>query len=240
MARGTTLVKLLDMYRAECRMSLNPASNNQDRDRQIEHIQRMQEWLWTDFDWPLLEVKRTFLPQEGQRYYDMPDDLDIDRIKRLDIFFDSAYVRMAPGIDNVHYTAYNSDLGQKQWPPRRWMLSEDEQIEIWPVPDQNADPVTRYGEITITGTRKLKPLVKDTDRADLDDRLIILMCAAEYLAGRSDKSASAKQQQANAHYARLRGNQTPRRLFNMFGIGDQDYGRRVVRVPLAVYNKTGG
>lgn len=240
MARGTTLVKLLDMYRAECRMSLNPAQNGQDRDRQIEHIQRTQEWLWTDFNWPLLRVDRKFFPQAGQRYYDMPEDLDIDRITTVKIFTEQAYVTLHPGIDNSHFTAYNSDLNERQWPPRRWQISEDEQMELWPIPDGAGDTTTLDGEITITGIRKLKPLVKDTDRADLDDRLIILFCAAEYLASKGDKSANAKQQQANAHYAKLRGNQTPRKTFNMFGIGSADYNKPTIRVPIAVYNKTSG
>lgn len=235
MARGTTLVKLMDMYRAECRMSTNPANNAQDRDRQIEHIQRMQEWLWGDFNWPLLTVKRTYLVQAGQRYYDMPDDLDIDRITKVELFYDQAYVPLYPGIDAPHYTAYNSDLDERQYPPQRWQISENEQMEIWPVPDQNGDASSLTGQVTITGIRKLKPLVANSDRADLDDRLIILFCAAEYLASKGDKSANLKQQQATAHYAKLRSGQLPRRKFSMFGIGSTSLDKPVERVPIAVY-----
>ena len=47
--RGTSLVQLLTKYRSESRMSRNVAHNAADRDRQVEHIQTVQEWLWEDF-----------------------------------------------------------------------------------------------------------------------------------------------------------------------------------------------
>jgi hypothetical protein len=236
MARGTTLVKLLDMYRAECRLSFNPAHNNQDRDRQVQHIQRVQEWLWDDFSWPLLRVERRFLVANGQRYYDMPTDLDIDRITKMEIFHDQAWCSLKPGIDAPQYTAYNSDLDERQWPPQRWKISEDEQVELWPIPDADGDATSLDGQVKITGIKKLSPLVADSDRADLDDRLIILFCASEFLASKGDKASDIKLNQANKRYARIRGEQMPRRKFKMFGVGQPD--RPVERVPLAVYNKT--
>lgn len=235
MARNTTLVKLLDMYRAKCRLSFNPAHNNQDEDRQIRSLQATQEWLWDDYDWPLLRVERTINLQAGQRYYDLPDDLHIDRISKAEVYHDTAYCELKPGIDAVHYTAYNSDLDERQWPPQRWRISEDEQFEIWPIPDTNADLTTLEGTVKLTGIRNLNPLVAATDRADLDDWLIVLYASAEYLTGKGDKTASVIQQQANARYAKLRGSQNPRRKFKMFGVGQPD---RIKRVPIAVYNKT--
>lgn len=235
MARNTTLVRLLDMYRAECRMSFNPAHNNQDQDRQIRDLQKTQEYLWEDYDWPMLRVERTLNLAAGQRYYAMPDDMLIDRIAKLEVYFDQTYCPLLPGIDAEHYTAYNSDLDERQWPPQRWRISEDEQIEVWPIPDTDADTTTLEGTVKITGIRNLNPLVKDTDRADLDDWLIVLYAAADYLTAKGDKSAASKQQMANARYAKLRGGQSPRRKFKMFGIGQPE---RIRRVPIAVYKKT--
>lgn len=235
MARGTTLVKLLDLYRAECRISLNAALNTQDRDRQVAHIQRTQEWLWDDFDWPLLRVARTFDLQAGQRYYSFPEDVHIDRINKMEVFFDASYCELKAGIDAQHYTAYNSDLGERQWPPQRWQISEGEQIEIWPIPDGNAVPSTLEGTVKVTGIKNLSPLVKNDDRADLDDRLIVLFCAAEYLAGTGAKDASLKLDQANKRYAKLKGAQMPRRRFGMFGVRSRDDCRR--RGPFGVYNE---
>lgn len=240
MARGTTLVKLLDMYRAECRMSFNPAHNNQDQDRQIRSLQATQEWLWDDFDWPMMRVERKIDLQAGQRYYSLPDDLHIDRISKVEAYHDGAFCPLQAGIDAWNYTVYNSDLGERQWPPQRWRIAEDNegdlgQFEIWPIPDTNADPATLEGTIKITGIRNLNPLAADTDRADLDDWLIVLYAAADYLTSKGDKSANLKQQRANARYTKLRGSQSPRRKFKMFGVGQPE---RVRRVPIAVYNKT--
>jgi hypothetical protein len=234
--RGTTLVKLLDLYRAECRLSLNPAHNAQVRDAQVNHIQRTQEWLWGDFEWPLLRVERYIEVADGQRYYGLPDDLDIDRLTKVEIRHDDVYQCLTPGIDAEHYSAYDSDKDERQWPPQRWRISEDEQMEIWPIPDGSYDPVSLEGRIKLTGIKQLSPLVDDGDRADLDDRLIILFCAAENLAASGAKDASFKLQQAQKRLATLRGHQSPVRRFTMFG-GVNNRSDVVKRVPLAVYNK---
>lgn len=236
MARGTTLVRLLDLYRAECRISLNPAHNSSARESQLRHIQRVQEWLWNEFAWPHLMVDRMLPLAAGQRYYDMPDDLDIDRIIKIEVRYDQVYCPLKAGIDAPQYAAYDSDLDQRQSPAQRWKITENEQIEIWPIPDTNADPTTLEGNLKIHGVRKLKKLVADDDRADLDDRLIILYCASEYLAGVGGRDASLKLEQANKLFSKLRGQLTPRKKFKMFGIGQPD---RVERVPFAVYNKQG-
>lgn len=235
MARGSTLIKVLDLYRAECRFSQNPAHNNQVRDTHIKLLQRTQEWLWDDFDWPLLRVERFIELQDGQRYYDLPDDLDIDRISKVEVFHDTAYCPLKPGIDAEHYTAYNSELDERQWPPQRWRISEDEQLEVWPIPNTNYDDTTKEGWMKITGIRRLSTFIADTDRADLDDRLIVLYAAAETLAAQGAKDAGMKLDQANKRYAKLRGSQTPRRKFRMFGTEQNE---RVRRVPIAVYNST--
>lgn len=233
--RGTTLVRLLDLYRHECRLSSNPAHNAQARDAQVNHIQRTQEWLWDDFAWPFLRVERYIEVQNNQRYYDLPEDLHIERLTKVELLYETIYHPLCAGIDGVHYTAYDSDKGETQWPPQRWRISEDEQFELWPIPSSSYDPDTLEGRIKLTGIKKLSPLVDDSDRADLDDRLIILFCAAEVLASRGEKDASFKLDQAKQRYATLRGQQQPRRKFAMFGTEQQD---RVRRVPLAVYNKT--
>ena len=233
--RGTTLIRLLDLYRAECRLSLNPAHNAHARDSQVSHIQRTQEWLWADYDWPLLRVERFIDVQNGQRYYSPPDDLDIDRIQKVELRHDDVWNCLHAGIDAEHYSAYDSDKDERQWPPQRWRIAEGEQIELWPVPDSDADPVSLEGRIKLTGIKKLSRLVDDDDRADLDDRLIILYCAAEHLAATGAKDAAFKLQQAQKRLATLRGQQSPRKQFRMFGPESRETYTK--RVPLAIYNK---
>ena len=236
MARGTTLVKLLDLYRAECRISLNAAHNVQARQTQVNHIQRTQDWLWEDFSWPLLRVDRFIDLQAGERYYSLPDDLHIDRITKVEVRHDLVYCTVNAGIDAEQYAAYDSDLDERQWPVQRWKITENEQIEVWPIPDANFDPVSLDGRLKLTGIKNLAPLVDDDDRADLDDRLIILFCAAEYLAATGAKDANLKLDQANKRYAKLRGSQMPRKKFTLFGVRQSEDKPR--RIPFAVYNST--
>lgn len=228
MARGTTLVRLLDNLRAEAGLSLNPAHNNQARDVQINTLQRTQERLWDDFSWPHLRVQRQVPVSAGQRYYDPPEDLDISRLESIELFRDGTWAPLAPGIEGCHLAAWNSDLDERSWPPRRWTIHDDQDIEIWPIADINCDPTTMDGTLKFTGIRNLRPLVADSDRADLDDRLIVMFAAAEMLARSKSSDAQVKLDMANRIYARIRGGLMPRRRFRMFGVGETPRPRRMI------------
>jgi hypothetical protein len=219
--RNTTLIKLLDDLRAETRSSLNPAHNAQVRDTQVKMLQRVQERLWGDFNWPFLRVERQIPGQAGQRYYETPADLDVDRLERVEFFTDGCWRLLAYGIGGNDYADWNSDLDERSWPIYRWKFHDGIELEMWPILDRNADVTTRDGYLKYTGIRKLKPLVADTDRADLDDRLIVMFAAAEMLAATGAKDAQFKLDQANTIYAKLRGEQSPTRQFRMFGVGEQ-------------------
>lgn len=222
MARRTTFVKLLDQLRAEARMSLNPAHSTQVRDSHVNLIQRIQERLWDDFTWPHLRVERSVPVQIGQRFYDPPADMQLDNIERLEIYDGGNWRQLRAGVGGAEYTIYNSDLNERAYPPRRWKIHEDNDIELWPISDQNGDPATLEGFIKFTGIRNLNPLVADTDRADLDDRMIVLYGAAEILAASGAKDAKLKLDMADRIYTRLRSGLTPRRRFKMFGIGEPE------------------
>lgn len=234
MARGSTLEAIRNDFRAECRLSMNAAHNTQDAARQIIVLQRTQEWLWRDFDWPHLRVDRFIDLQAGQRYYDMPEDLDIDRIQRVAVRHDRVYCDLRAGIDEAQYAAHDSDLDQRAWPVRRWQLTEDEMLEVWPVPSLNFQASSLDGRLKITGIRRLKPFVAESDRADLDDRLIVLFAAAEYLASKNSDDAQLKLDQATQLYSKLRGQLMHPRRYAMFGTGQPS---RIKRVPIAIYNK---
>lgn len=228
MARGTTLVKLLDDYRAEARLSLNPANNSQVRDTQVKLLQRVQETLWTDYNWPHLRVERQYKAQAGQRLYDWQNDFDIDRIQ--DVYFKHGgdWLKMYAGIDQEHYALHDSDLDARSYPVSRWKIYEGEQIEVWPIADRDGDATTLEGYFKVIGIRRLSPLVADTDRADIDDKLITLFAAAETLGASGAKDASRKLALAERRLMKLMGQLTPRRRFSMFGIGDKPLPRRAV------------
>jgi hypothetical protein len=132
-----------------------------------------------------------------------------------------------PDIGTAEFAAYNSDLDQRAYPPRKWQLYEDGTIEIWPISNINGDDATLEGYLRFIGIRNLNPLVEDADRADLDDRMLALYVAAKKLAASGAKDAKLKLDEANARYARLRGRLTPRRTFKPFCGGEPPPSRRI-------------
>lgn len=212
--RGKTLVSLLDDLRAECKLSLNPAHNAQVQDIQIKALQRAQEFLWEDFAWPHLRVEE-FIPLAiGQRFYD-PEMMDIDRIEKIEVKDGGNWCPVYAGIDAEQYSVYDSEIDERAWPVRRWQISPEEQVEVWPIPDMAADDTTKEGYIKITGIRKLNPLVQMDDRADLDNRLLVLYAAADIIT--DPKATQYKLQKASKLYQKLRNGLTPRKRFQMFG-----------------------
>lgn len=217
MARNLTLGKLLDNLRTELHASLNPAHNNQVRDKQVAFLQSTQEWLWEDFTWPHLRVWRNYPLQAGQFLYDISNDFDIERIEKIEVKYGGFWRELEPGIDARHYFLWDTELGKRGWPVVRWKIAENEQIEVWPCPDTNGDPTLLEGYLKVTGIRKLNPLVKDSDRCDLDGQLIYLYAASKHSPGTLEGKFALNL--ANKRLARLKGDLTPRRKFKMFGIG---------------------
>jgi hypothetical protein len=120
---------------------------------------------------------------------------------------------------------WDSELDERSWPVERWQIAmneatgDEEQIELWPTPADNADATSREGYLRITGYRNLRPLIDDDDRCDLDSQLITKFAAAELLAASGAKDAQLKLDQANKLYAKLRGQLMPRQSFRMYGNG---------------------
>ena len=218
MARHTTLLRILDMLRAEARLSMQPSHNRQVRESHINMLQRIQERLWDDFTWPHLRVQRLKPISAGQRYYSPPNDIQVDNIEKLEVYVGS-WLPLCAGIYGEHYSLYNSDLDHRSWPVMRWQIHEDEDIELWPIADTNTDTETMEGMLKFTGIRNLRPFYDDADRADLDDQLLVMFAAAELLAAQGAKDAQLKLDQANQIYRRQRAGLTPRKSFRMFGIG---------------------
>lgn len=236
MARNKTLLSLLQDYRAEIRASGNPAHNSAVREAQVRHLQRIQETMWEDYDWPHLRIRREAPLQAGQRYYVSPEDIPIDRLERVDVFYNATWYRLADGITNDHYALYNSDLDERSWPVERWQWYEDEQIEIWPIPTDNASEGSdREGILRFTGIRRLRPLVADDDRADLDDRLLTLTAASETLAAQGAPDAQFKLQEAVNRRRHLIGNASKMRRFHIYGTGDGASGRALRGPPRVHY-----
>ena len=213
MARGTQLSVILSMVREEARHSTNVALGRNSRDALINLIVRTQIMLWEENDWEFLKVDRDVPTAAGQRYYSFPADLDYERIIHANFKMGSAWMPLTYGIDTEQFASYDSDIGVTATPLRRWRFHQDggDQFELWPFPP-DATQTVRF-----RGIKRLAALVADTDRADLDDRLISLWAAAELLAHQKAEDAKAKLAAGQKLLRRLTGRNKKQGMFVMGG-----------------------
>ena len=77
-------------------------------------------------------------------------------------------------------------------------------------------------------------VVDEDDRADLDDRLLVLYCAAAILAESGAKDTNLKLEAAQRHFARLKADQVQSEPFSLFGVRNRHPRRE--REPVMVGN----
>lgn len=231
MARGTTLGELVTQLRLEARYDSNPALSL-NVEPMMKHVLRTtQEWLYDDYDWPFLKVTRDKGIEAGSRYYDVPTDMNLERIIQVDYRWSDKWLPIDRGISLDHYNMHDSDNDDRADPVLRWDVKDTgsgEQVEVWPIPSE--DSTMRF-----TGIRKITPLIANADIADLDDQVIVLYAAAEILASAKDASAQVKLQKAKQRVERLQGRSIKRRR-NSFSLGGESMPRDHRRpTPLVAY-----
>lgn len=214
MARGRTLGELITKLRIAARYDPNPALSKNMVALFTQTLQDTQERLYDEFNWPFLKVQRDKALAPGERYYDVPADMNLERIIAVDVLVGGIWQPVERGISLDDYSNCNSDLDARRDPVERWDVvdtGDGEQIEVWPVP-------ASAGTLRFSGIRKLKALVDESDRADLDDQLIVSFSAAEVLAGRNDNEAQLKLSQGTNRLKLLQGRTTKTRR-NGFVLG---------------------
>lgn len=215
MARNVTLGELIDDVRAEAGHSLQANLGASMREVLIKVLQRQQRRLWEDYDWTFLRVQRDVPVQAGQRYYSFPSDLNLERIEKVEFKWDDRWHKLEYGVGPAQYDQFDSDRDVRSWPVYRWQEHEDNQVELWPIPSLNGTASPLAGAVRFTGIRKLRTLVADGDRADLDDTLLVLFSAAEILAREKASDASVKMTMAENHYRRLKARNSKRDSFSL-------------------------
>ncbi len=229
MARGTQFGQLIEQFRNEARQS-NQLSVGADSEAHVKQLlARTQRLLYERHFWPFLRVVSTIPLAAGQRYYNVPAGMNIDRVEHVVVVQDSQPVTIERGIDFGEYAQYDSDNDERAAPVERWDLrwtGAATQIEAWPIPDNNSD------KLMFKGMRPLRPLIALTDVADLDDDLIVLFAAAEELAAQKAKDADRKAQLAQAHLVSLLANAQSGSSTVQMGLGSSRgrIGRTTVRV----------
>jgi hypothetical protein len=212
--RNAQFAAMLDDLKAEVGVSLSAAANTQQLDHLKSLLNRIYERYYHDFGWSFLRTRTDVDVSAGTRFIAVPSTiryLDIDEAHVRDAQPPSSYwYKLCEGIEESDYNTVEEGLVQSY--PRKWGLySEDgtspTQIELWPVPDVAC--VVRF-----RGRRSFTKMVNNADPCQLDDKLIVLFAAAEYLARQKAEDAGMKMELAVRHYAMLRGQDTKNKKFN--------------------------
>lgn len=220
MARNVSLGVLIDDLRAEAGHSLQANLGVAMRDVLVKVLQRQQKRLWEDYDWTFLRVIRDVPVQAGERYYNFPADLNLERLEKVEFKYGDRWVPVEYGIGREQYDLHDSDRDVRAFPVERWREAENDQIELWPIPSQNGSAATVVNVVRFTGIRKLRPLLAESDVADLDDTLLVLYSAAEILAREKSADASVKLQMAEKHYKRIKARNAKGGTFSLTGGAD--------------------
>lgn len=198
-------LQLISDLRAELERSSDPAVGVSDYPTLKTKLNRIYETLYADFDWPHLKRTFTAIPLlPGQRYYDLPEDLDYDRVEEAVVWWNGQPTPVERGIELADFSAVNSENGEHRDPVEKWDVRYDdvgnkETIEVWPVPAGSSNT------LQFRGIQKFKPLVDDADVCRLDDKMVVLFAAAS-IAPAKGGNKQYFLQEANKRYMQVRGN----------------------------------
>ena len=204
MAIGTPLSELVDQFRMEINASTQVGQGLSALPKFRYLIKRSQEVVYDDCNWPHLQVDYDVPINTGQRYYSFSTAVNPFKVFDTAVNYNNRWYPVGYGIGPAEYNISNPQLHQSQDPIRRWRRYNDlttgqQQFEVWPV------PITP-SYLRFRTLQALPPLIAETDVCVIDDKLIVMLAAAEYLTSLGDKSAPLKQQAARALYASLKGN----------------------------------
>jgi hypothetical protein len=203
--RGSQFLTLINMLRDELRRSTDPAVSASDADGLKRVINRNYEFLYTDYDWPIL--RRVYPSRQlnsGLALYDLPADLDMERIEKVACWYNGGVGHLTRGIGFEQYSVFDTEDDVRSSPAQFWDirssgLHDHVQYEIWPLPDDTLQYVQ------FIGFKKFERLVNDADLCLIDDNLVVGFSAAEMLLAQGSEDAESKLRSAQALYSRLRG-----------------------------------
>lgn len=224
MPRGTLFSDLVDMFREQAGYAVARSQGQNELPGIKAALRRTYRRLHADFEWPHLQIYRDEILQSGERFYTFPHDLDFDSITEVWLMQSEEvtqyWYRMQYGIGRGEHNSIFSGMGngydpapdagsvrdpsavkaELYDPPYRWQIHENNQYEVWPVPQADSHTMRFFGR------SKPRRLLSDSDPVDLDDDMIVLYTLAERLARDKSPDADLIGQQARQHYMRVRGN----------------------------------
>ncbi len=221
--RGATLGNLIQALRRELKLAESPALGKNTREGHAHALRSAQDRLFAEHNWPFKFIRRDVAMAAGQRYYAPPANLDLEDIRNVSALYSNQWTPVPKGICTADFNTFNSDTDQRCDPVLRWDFYNDptdngDMIEVWPIPATDGMVTLRF-----EGLRKLGTLVADTDVAELDDTLLVLTAACDFV---SAKDLAKAENKAARHLFNLRRNLADTSTFVSGGGSDPRSNRR--------------
>ena len=232
MELDVTFGQIIDDVRAELGQSLSQGASTSQLPKVKRAINATLISLYAANDWPHLRTTFDRISMAaGQRYYDPPPGLDIERIEDAVVYWNESPHPIYRGIGAPEMSSYDSVKDERSDPPLRYAIrlvdapTTKTMIEIWPVPASGQATIEFYG------TRKVGRLVQDADICPLDAESVTLYAAAAISDPEDVERLLAR---AKSHFDRAKGRK-PAAPKTRIGLGHKRNdellsGRAVVRV----------
>jgi len=208
--------------------------------RYYQLLSDKQQWLAGAYDWPFLDVKFDATAVAQGRYVAFPTQdingvatsLNMERPLKVEVKYNNLWTPLEYGISSEEYNITDSDENVYQDPIQRWQWNNDDtgagvgRFEVWPVPESNQT-------IRFTGQRVLRALSAGTDKAELDDQVLVLSVAADLLARNKQQDAQIMMQLASERLRSIRAMYPCRPDGFNLGGGEADDRQAVQRIAIA-------
>lgn len=197
----TTLSAMVEDLRLETGRSANVNFGQDEYASLVRLLQRTQDNLYWDYEWPFLKARRDVDLAAGSRYYDFPSDMNSERIFKVSTKIGNVWETVTRGIDMDDYSIRDSDNDSRQDPLLKWDIIDagsGEQFEAWPIPASD-DLVVRF-----EGFKKIATFISDDDVCTLEPDLVVLFAAAKLLAREKSADAPEALKSAQTFYNNLK------------------------------------
>lgn len=194
MALGVKLIDLVRDLRAEVGHSLAPAQGLNTEESLMYLLNRVQQQLWVEYDWPMRRANVYIELFEGQAKYDYPWQMNFNGIESVSYtpLRDSSETQSAKwrpleyDVRDGEYLLVVDDIEARKGPPQRWAHnSAGDKFQVWPAPDQ-------HGWVRLHGQRISKDMRLAEDKCELDSVLIVMRAAAEIASRQKMADANIK------------------------------------------------
>lgn len=236
MADGSTLAVVLDLVKGYIGASQSAGSADDLMLKTL--IERKQLFFTTRYSWSKLEDRWDLdLSAPNLRFVTLPvtDYLAVAQIINfrrpylMQLFWANTWHTIRYGIGSAEYNFRNSEAvpPMVQDPIQAWMrkAGDSTKIEVWPVTAGAPQNMRLTGQ-RVVGTLRSAGVLDSTKLVELDDDMVSLAVASDWLIRKKDQSAVAIRELAESTFNTIRGDDpTATESFRVGAASDTDTGK---------------